>query len=148
MSISIKRSFHLVNDRRRRGGFRVGLRRGEEPQPEEVANPRASIPRISRLMALAIHYQKILEKGVVVNASGLASLAGVTQPRMTQILNLNLLAPDIQEELLFGDHSFIAQSSVCEKKLRRLCSASDWQKQRERWASFLRENGSMPGKGA
>src|SRR4051795_12003075 len=58
------------------------------------------VPRISRLMALAIKFQAMLGDGVVRDQSELARLARVTQPRMTQILNLNFLRPDIQEAIL------------------------------------------------
>jgi hypothetical protein len=53
------------------------------------------------LMALAIRFEGLLRDGTAADLSELARLAGVTQPRMTQIMNLNHLAPDIQEQLLF-----------------------------------------------
>ena len=56
--------------------------------------------RISKLMALAIRFDGLLRNGTVKDQSELATLAHVSQPRMTQIMNLLLLAPDIQEELL------------------------------------------------
>lgn len=59
------------------------------------------IPRVSRLMALAIKFDRLLREGVVPDQSALVRLAHVSQPRMTQILNLLHLAPDIQESLLF-----------------------------------------------
>ena len=52
-------------------------------------------------MALAIRCDQLLRSGAVPDSTALASLAHVTQPRMTQILNLTLLAPDIQEALLW-----------------------------------------------
>ncbi len=51
-------------------------------------------------MALAIKYQGMLDRGEVAGITELARLCRVTQPRMTQILNLNLLSPAIQEQLL------------------------------------------------
>lgn len=53
------------------------------------------IPHISRLMALAMKFQGMLRDGVVWEQTELARLAHMIQPRMTQILNLILLAPDI-----------------------------------------------------
>jgi hypothetical protein len=46
----------------------------------------------------------------------LARLACVTQPRMTQILNLAFLAPDIPEVILFLDRD----AALSEKALRRI----------------------------
>jgi hypothetical protein len=57
--------------------------------------PTGKIPRIARLMALAIHFDRLIREGMVKDVTELAQLAHVTQPRMTQILNLNHLAPDI-----------------------------------------------------
>jgi len=48
----------------------------------------------------------------------LARLASVTQPRMTQILNLLYLAPDIQEELLFLPLVTSGKDPVTERDLR------------------------------
>jgi len=59
------------------------------------------IPRISRYMALAIHFEDLIRQGVVTDYADLARLGHVTRARVTQIMNLRLLAPEIQEELLF-----------------------------------------------
>ena len=63
--------------------------------------PNGRVPRISKLMALAIRFDGLIRTGTVNDQSELARLAKVTQPRMTQIMNLLHLAPDIQEEILF-----------------------------------------------
>lgn len=52
---------------------------------------------------------------------------------MTQILNLTLLAPDIQEELLNLPSVEEGKPEVCEKGLRKTCAELDWEKQRERF---------------
>ncbi|MFO0858013.1 MAG: hypothetical protein U0640_11715 [Phycisphaerales bacterium] len=70
-----------------------------------VRNPRrkkpsGGVPRIAKLMALAIRFDELLSKGVVKSQTELALLCHVTQPRMTQIMNLLHLAPDIQEQIL------------------------------------------------
>lgn len=133
MTVSIERGFHLAIDAQRRGGYRVALRRGKAPVPEPEDEPAKRIPRISRLMALAIHYQDLLDAGVVPDASTLARLAGVTQPRMTQILNLNHLAPDIQEALLFLNSLEEGMPPVSEKHLRRLNGVLVWSEQDREW---------------
>jgi hypothetical protein len=87
------------------------------------------VPHIARLMALAIKFKGMLESGVVKDQSELARLARVTQPRMTQILNLNFLAPDIQEAILFLD----GDTSVSEKALRPITVVAGWPAQRRMW---------------
>jgi hypothetical protein len=103
--------------------------------------PTAREPHILHLVALAINFEGMLRDGVVRDQTELARLARVTQPRMTQIMNLNFLAPDIQEAILFvgGD------TSVSEKALRPITVEPSWVVQRRMWlASFgsLRRNES------
>jgi hypothetical protein len=57
----------------------------------------------------------------------------VTQPRMTQIMNLLHLAPDIQEELLFLPRVTSGDDPIHENMLRPIAAESDWARQREMW---------------
>ncbi len=90
-------------------------------------------PRISKLMALAIKFDGMLRDGVVADQSELARLARVSQPRMTQILNLNYLAPDIQEALLFLSAVAAGRDSIHERMLRAVCAQAMWDLQRRAW---------------
>lgn len=96
------------------------------------------IPRVSRLMALAIHFDRLIREGTVTDQSELARLAHVTQPRMTQIMNLNHLAPDIQEALLFLPVFTHGRTPVHERRLRPIAAKADWQAQRRLWARIRR----------
>jgi len=78
----------------RRQGTRC-LVQTPETTPQEA--PRGRLPRITRLMALAIHFDGLIESGAVANYSDLARLGNVTRARMTMIMNLLMLAPEIQE---------------------------------------------------
>jgi hypothetical protein len=69
------------------------------PAAESPGPPR--IPRVTRLMALAIKFQDMVDRGEVRDYADLARLGYVTRARLTQIMNLLLLAPDIQERVLF-----------------------------------------------
>jgi hypothetical protein len=105
--------------------------RKEKPIVEKVVAGR--VPRISRLMALAIRFEGMLRNGEVRDQSELARLANVTQPRMTQILNLLHLAPEIQEELLFLPQVTAGKNPVHERMLRPIAADVDWRRQREKW---------------
>lgn len=106
-----------------------------EPRPEEEpVKPTSSIPRISRLMALAIKYQGMLDRGEVSGITELARLCRVTQPRMTQILNLNLLSPAIQEQLLHLPPHSSGKQAIHEKRLRSVCAHIDWAAQQSHFA--------------
>ncbi len=107
------------------------------PAVPEAALP-GRVPRVSRLMALALHFDRLLRDGKVRDQSELARLAHVTQPRMTQIMNLNLLAPDIQDELLHLAPTARGRERIHERTLRSLAAEMDWQRQRANWASYRR----------
>src|ERR1019366_7369334 len=95
--------------------FRVGKRGQKENTVSslkaEVAWP--VIPRIARLMALAIRFEGMLQEETIQDYAQLARLGRVTRARMTQIMKLLDLAPDIQEQILFLAVYFL---------LWRLCS--------------------------
>ena len=59
------------------------------------------LPRVTRLLALALRFEELLGTGVIADYAALARLGHVSQARITQIMNLLALAPSIQEEILF-----------------------------------------------
>jgi len=87
-------------------------------------------PRISRLLALAIHMQELVDKGEVADY---ADLAYVSRSRITQIMNLLHPAPDIQEELLFLPPTDGSRAPIREHMIRRIAAEIDWEKQRAIW---------------
>ncbi len=100
----------------------------EEPLPES-----ASIPRVAKLMALALRFEKLVAEGLVESYADLARLGGVSFARMSQILNLLNLAPDIQEALLFLRKTPGGHDPISEWNLRDLVAEADWTKQRRAW---------------
>jgi len=84
--------------------------------PDASTHSPARIPRISRLMALAIKFQEMVDRGEVRDYADLARLGYVTRARITQIMNLLNLAPDIQEELLdlagAGENRALAERQI------------------------------------
>lgn len=64
------------------------------PRPEPV-------PRITRLMALAIHFDRQIRAGVFASYSDIARLSGLSRNRVSQVMDLINLPPAVQEELLF-----------------------------------------------
>jgi len=81
-------------------------------------------------MALAIKFQDMVDRGEVRDYADLARLGYVTRARITQIMNLVNLAPDIQEELLLQR---LTSKAVTERHLRSVTSEVSWQGQRQRW---------------
>ena len=122
--ITIESTIHF---HRRGRGSRKEIRQG--PRPETLQLP-GRVPRISRLMALAIRFDGLVRSGKVRDQSGLSQLSYVTQPRMTQIMNLLHLAPDIQEELLFLPRTAVGRDPIHEKMLRPVAAEVCWESQR------------------
>ena len=94
------------------------------PPAGEVAD--GSIPRIARLMALAIRFEGLVRNKSIRDYAELARLGRVTRARMTQIMKLLDLAPDIQEQLLFLSYG----KGLSERTLRPVVSRIDWDEQR------------------
>jgi hypothetical protein len=111
----------------RNGGHRRSAALPKAPDP-----PR--IPRIARLMALAIKFQDMVDRGKVRDYADLARLGYVSRARITQIMNLLHLAPDIQERLLDG---VLRQSITSERHLRPVIRNLDWAAQRTHFAKLI-----------
>lgn len=95
--------------------------------------PEGRVPRISKLMALAHRFDSLLRDGVVRDYADLAEVAMVTQPRITQIMNLLNLAPDIQETLLFLPRYTMGRAPVTLRELQALAGEICWARQRDQW---------------
>jgi len=122
-----------------------GRKRLSPAKPSVQAVGPGRIPRISKLMALAVRFDGLIRAGTVRNMSELARLAHVTQPRMTQIMNLLHLAPDIQEELLFLPEITSGRDPIHERMLRPLTAMVDWHRQRAAWSALRNE--ALSGRG-
>ena len=90
-------------------------------------------PRISKLMALAIRFDGLLRRGEVRDYADLARLGYVSRARITQIMNLLNLAPDIQEALLFLPRTLKGRDSIRERDVRPIAAVSHWHRQRKMW---------------
>jgi len=97
--------------------------------------------RITRLLALALKFEKLIASGVVSNYAAVAQVAGVSRSRVTQMSSLLNLAPDIQEEILFLPAAHARQHRLSEPSLRKLTATLLWSKQREQWRN-LRSSGT------
>ncbi len=126
----VERQFHV---RRKHQGRKV-VHEGTRPPTEAVA----AVPRISRLMALAIRFDHLIGTGAVADQADLARLGHVTRARVTQIMDLLQLAPDIQEEILCLPATVAERDLVAERSIRSITAVPDWRKQRKAWRQ-LRE---------
>ncbi len=123
-SITVESEIHF---HRRRKGARKTIQHGTDPEQDQ---PAGRIPRISRLMALAIRFDELIRDGEVSDYAELAKLGNVSRARVTQIMNLLMLAPDIQEEILNLPRVNNGRDSVHLRQLQQIALVPDWRKQR------------------
>ncbi|MEK6676885.1 MAG: hypothetical protein AABZ47_14680 [Planctomycetota bacterium] len=112
------------------------LRCGEAPPPPPTP-VFGRVPRIARLLALAIKMQRLIDEGEIGGYAELARLGHVTRARVTQIMNLLNLAPDIQEEILFLPPIESGRDPIRELQLRPITPVPDWRKQRRMWRELV-----------
>jgi hypothetical protein len=84
-------------------------------------------------MALAIRLEGLVRKGAIKDQADLARLGQVSRARISQILNLVHLAPDIQEQLLFLPLTERGRDRLRLADLQPLCRIWAWQDQRHNW---------------
>ena len=119
---TVTRKMHFQTSRRSKKTIRPG---------EKSKRHKARTPRISKLMALAIHFDQMLRDGHVQDMATLARYGQVTRARMTQIMNLLLLAPDIQEAILNLPKITSGHESTTIRKLQPIAHEPDWTTQRQ-----------------
>jgi len=107
----------------------------EEDRSIEPGN----LPRVSKLMALAIRFDGLVRRGEVRDYADLARLGYVTRARITQIMNLLNLAPDIQEAILFLPRTVKGRDRLREKEVRPIAAVPHWSRQRKMWAKLTAE---------
>jgi hypothetical protein len=98
--------------------------------PEQFRRPA----RVAIMLALAHKIQHAIDRGAVHDRAEVARKLGLTRARVTQLLDLTLLAPDIQDQILFAE-SIDGVETGCERSLRPTATASLWAEQRAGWIS-------------
>ena len=124
----------------RRG--RKKISEGDAPIPRPIMP--GSIPRISRLMALAIRFEGLVNRGEVQDYADLARLGFVSRARITQIMNLLHLAPDIQEGILFFTRTMKGRDPITERDIRPIAAIIDWRQQRRLWSKLTSDRTVHP----
>jgi hypothetical protein len=99
------------------------------PRPEPPAAPAGRVPRIVRLLGLAHHIERRVRSGELDDLAAAARAYGLTRARLTQITNLTLLAPAIQEEILAMGPVVEGRDGVSERRLRQIVAEPVWEGQ-------------------
>lgn len=102
------------------------------PKPEPVRRPA----KVARMLALAHHVQNAIDRGLVADRAAVARKLGLTRARVTQLLDLLLLAPDLQEAVLAME-AVDGVEPMAERTLRAVAHAGAWEEQRVAFSSCL-----------
>ena len=130
--VTVTKQIHF--SMRNRG--RREMREGPRPVPQVTGEGR--VPRVARLMALAIKIDDLIGSGAIADQAEAARLGHVSRARMTQIMNLLLLAPDIQEQILDLPRVNRGRDPVVETHVRSIVRELSWARQRMMWVDLGR----------
>lgn len=121
-------------ERRNYGRLGVMLAPGAVPARREVVRRPAAV---AMRLAQALSWHEAVEAGLYPSFAALARAEGIAPQRLTQILDLTVLAPEIQEAVLFLE-SEDGVEPISERTVRGIAADVDWSKQRARWAQAER----------
>jgi hypothetical protein len=100
---------------------------------EEVPERKRSRPlRVARMLAMAHEIERLIAEGAFTDRADAARKLGFTRARISQLLDLTLLAPDLQERLLTMETAFGADP-ITEHGLRVVVARGLWREQRRAW---------------
>ena len=102
------------------------------PPPPQVRRPA----RVAQALARAHRLEAAIAAGDYADRADVARQLGFTRARITQILDLVLLAPDIQERIL-DLWTNGGREPLTERPLRNVAGISSWRDQRSAWARLL-----------
>jgi len=94
------------------------------------------LPRVTQVLALAIYSLDMIQRGVARDYADLARLGCLTRERMSQIMELVWLAPDIQREILEFLPNSAPRFPISEVAVRRIADYLSWPDQRREWKTL------------
>lgn len=115
----------------------VAFPRSNRPVAPKTA-PKSREPRVARQLALAHEIERRIRTGAIKDLADAARAFGLTRARVTQIANLTLLAPAIQEEILAMPKVTAGRDPITERTLRAIVASAVWSKQLALWSGQRR----------
>ena len=115
----------------------AGRSRGALQSTTVESEDRGRIPRISRLVALAIKLERLLRDGTIESHRAVAEVGQISRSRMSQILTLADLAPSIQEAILFLPRTITGRDPITEAAVRPIAREVDWEWQVKQFRSLM-----------
>lgn len=106
-------------------------RRGK---PKPLREPKT--PRVVELLHKAIEWQTLLESGEIANQADIARREGITRARVTQVMGMLRLAPEIQQHILAFPQTF-RRPAITERALRPITAIEARGEQLREFQRFL-----------
>ena len=92
-------------------------------------------PKLRQYLVLAYQIQETLERDCTITAKKVAEWLNMTPPRICQIVNLLLLCPAIQQDILLSQNKKVYD--LGEYNVRKIAKEPLWEKQAEIWNALL-----------
>jgi len=92
-------------------------------------------PKLRQYLMLAYQIQEVLDRDSTITAKQIAEWLNMTPPRICQILNLLLLCPAIQRDILLSQNKKLY--NLGEYNVRKIAKEPLWEKQAETWNALL-----------
>jgi hypothetical protein len=109
-----------------------------DKKPGTKIKKRRSVLSTTNWYQKALKYQQMLQRGVVQSKADLARKEGLSRARVTQILNLMNLAPEIRNYLNFtADQNDL--KILTERRLRKIANIKNHQLQLKRFRELLKQ---------
>jgi hypothetical protein len=99
-------------------------------------------PRVVELLRKALEWQALLESGEVPNQAEIARREGITRARVTQVMGMLQLAPDIQRYIL-SMPAAVRRPAVTERALRPIAQISQARDQLEAFQVLLKGRATL-----
>ena len=94
-----------------------------------------------RSLVLGHQLQRCLREGQGGSFKQVGQWLHLTHARVSQLLSLTLLAPEIQEEILLSHET--SSLRLTEQRVRQIASELDWETQRKRWQALLQHRATQ-----
>lgn len=95
------------------------------------------VPNLTRWLALVLHVDELVASGQIADYAEVARRYGISRARVSQLMNLSLLATDIQEQILQWPRQERARDRIPLQQVQSIALESDWAKQRKAWRALL-----------
>lgn len=102
------------------------------PPPATPSAPVRKSARVAIMLALAHKLQQAIDRGDLRDQADAARRLSFNRARITQLFDMTLLAPDIQEQILALE-AVDGVEPITERAARRVVRTSGWEEQRMAW---------------